>query len=39
MFWNIGKGTYQIVGEHVLNNSQDIVVTSSIATLVANIVA
>ncbi len=39
VFWIISKGMYQIVGENVLNNSQDIVLTSSTTTLVAKIFA
>jgi len=38
MFWIINKVMYQVVGENVLNNFQDIVLTSSITTLVANII-
>jgi hypothetical protein len=39
MFWTINKARYQIICENVLNNSQDIVLTSGTTTLVANIVA
>ncbi len=39
MFWTVIDGKYRIVNEHVLNNSQDNVVTLGIATSMANIVA
>jgi hypothetical protein len=38
MFWTIANGRYQIIGEHALNNFQDIFLTSGIVTLVVNIV-
>jgi len=38
MFWIINNDMYRIIGENVLNNYQDIVLTSSTTTLVANIV-
>ncbi len=38
MFQIVTNGRYWIINKNVLNNSQDIVLTSRIAALVANIV-
>jgi hypothetical protein len=38
MFWIVTIGKYWIVSKNVLNNSQDIVLTPNVATLVTNIV-
>jgi hypothetical protein len=39
MFWMVTNGRYQIINKHVLNNSQDIVLTPSTTALMANIIA
>jgi hypothetical protein len=37
MFWIVLNGRYQIVNKHAFNNSQDIVLTLGITSLVASI--
>jgi hypothetical protein len=39
MFWTITNGKYQIVGEHVLNNFLDTILTLGTIASMANIVA